>query len=89
MPFERSKQKSVCSISAVRNAPQPLPVSFADRDEERFLFHYACTSVDRIKQVVSVLYAAQELGDFKQKDAFCAQRLRNLKRMFMSILHSL
>ena len=55
--------------SVVRNAPQPLPVSFADRDGERFCAFDClhCTSVGRIKQVISAPSTAQELRDCKQK----------------------
>ena len=55
--------------SVVRNAPQPLPVSFADRDGERFCAFDClhCTSVGRIKQVISAPSTAQELRDCKQR----------------------
>ena len=79
-------------VSVVRNAPQPLPVSFADRDGGAFFYAcncLHCTSMDRIKQVISVLSTAQELRSCKQKEALCFQRLRDLERMFMSIIHSL
>ena len=57
--------------SVVRNAPQPLPVSFADRDGEHFHTsdYLHCNSESRIKQVISALTAAQNLRDCKQKTA--------------------
>ena len=77
--------------SVVRNAPSPCrrlsPTGTGSVFHASNCLH--CTSVDRIKQVISVLSTAQKLRDCKQKEAFCSKRLRNLKRMFMSILHSL
>ena len=56
--------------SVVRNAPQPLPV-FSPTGTGS-VFHASnclhCTSVDGIKQVISVLSTAQKLGDCKQKE---------------------
>lgn len=41
--------------SVVRDAPQPLPVPFTDRDEGAFfmqLYCLDCNSEDRIKQII-------------------------------------
>ena len=77
--------------SVVRNAPSPCrrlsPTGTGSVFHASNCLH--CTSVDRIKQVISVLSTAQKLRDCKQKEAFCSKRLRNLKRMFMRILHLL
>ena len=59
--------------SVVRNAPQPLPVSFADRDGGAFFMPLGCLDCnfeDRIRQVLSVQSTAQELGDCIQKEAY-------------------
>ena len=57
----------VCSV--VRNAPYPLPVLCADREGERFhiVVGLYCNSGAKGRQVISVSYMAQKLGDCKQK----------------------
>lgn len=79
--------KAVCGMFCGQKRSQPLPTGTGSVFHASNCLH--CTSVDRIKQVISVLSTVQKLRDCKQKEAFCSKRLRNLKRMFMRILHLL
>ena len=45
-----------------------------------------CTSEDKIEQILSVPSTAQKLRVCKPKEAFCFQRLRNLKKIFRHFL---